>query len=199
MQPMMKEDVKQETGPLALSMLRIMAYFDIFSYPLTAAEIYNYCDHSNTSLKEVQMQLEDLANRNVISRRMHFYYLGNDETVVDKRLEANRLSEKYMRKARSYSKLMSAFPFVKGICISGSLSKGSADNKADIDYFILTDPGRLWISRTLLVLFKKLFLFNSRKYFCVNYFIDTDHLEIPDKNIFTATEIVFLIPTYNHE
>lgn len=33
----------------------------------------------------------------------------------------------------------------------------------------------------------------------MNYFVDTEHLQIPDKNIFTAKEIYSLIPTYNKE
>jgi hypothetical protein len=40
-------------------------------------------------------------------------------------------------------------------------------------------------------------LFNSHKYFCVNYFVAEDKLEIEAKNRFTATEIVTLIPLYN--
>lgn len=68
------------------------------------------------------------------------------------------------------------------------------DDKSDIDFFIITTPNRLWIARTLLVLYKRLFLFNSHKYFCVNYFIDSEHLEIEEKNIFTATELATLIP-----
>ena len=102
------------------------------------------------------------------------------------------------RKAIKYSAWIASFPFVRGVCISGSLSKGTMDAAADIDYFIITHPGRLWLSRTLLVLFKKIFLLNSRKYFCINYFITTDNLQIPDQNIFTATESATLIPTYNH-
>jgi hypothetical protein len=47
------------------------------------------------------------------------------------------------------------------------------------------------------MIFKKIFLLNSKKYFCINYFIDSNSLEIPDKNIFTATEIAFLIPVRN--
>jgi hypothetical protein len=37
-------------------------------------------------------------------------------------------------------------------------------------------------------------LSNSHKHFCVNYFIDSSHLEIEEKNIFTATELATLIP-----
>jgi hypothetical protein len=42
-------------------------------------------------------------------------------------------------------------------------------------------------------------LLNSKKYFCVNYFIDTNTLTIPDKNNYTATEIATLIPVNNIE
>jgi hypothetical protein len=50
----------------------------------------------------------------------------------------------------------------------------------------------------MLTLFKKTVLINSHKFFCINYFVDTKSLEIPDKNIFTATELTYLIPTYNY-
>jgi hypothetical protein len=47
--------------------------------------------------------------------------------------------------------------------------------------------------------YKKLFLLNSKKNFCINYFVDSENLEIHEKNIFTATEIVTLLPTYGKE
>jgi hypothetical protein len=97
------------------------------------------------------------------------------------------------------SRFIACFPFVRGICLSGSISKGFMDKDADIDYFIVTAPGRLWITRTLLILFKKIFLLNSKKYFCMNYFVDSEHLQIPDRNIFIAKELYSLIPTYNKE
>ncbi len=98
-----------------------------------------------------------------------------------------------------FSNRMSKFPFVRGISLSGSLSKNYMDSNSDIDYFIITAQGRMWLARTMLVLYKKIFLFNSRKNFCVNYFLSEENLEVPDKNIFTATEVSFLIPTYNYD
>lgn len=92
------------------------------------------------------------------------------------------------------AKLISSFPFVRAVMISGSLSKGYMDEKSDFDFFIVTEKERLWIARTLLVMYKRIFLFNSHKYFCVNYFVDSAHLEIEEKNLFTATELATLIP-----
>jgi hypothetical protein len=85
---------------------------------------------------------------------------------------------------------------VRGVFLSGSISKGYLDEKADIDYFIITEHNRLWIARIFLVFFKKLFLLNSYKFFCINYFISTENLEIEEKNIYTAIELATLIPTY---
>src|SRR6185436_3436265 len=47
--------------------------------------------------------------------------------------------------------------------------------------------------------FKKVFFLNSHKHFCINYFVTEDNLEIPDRNVFTATELISVIPTYNYQ
>ncbi|HAW52830.1 MAG TPA: hypothetical protein DCX54_10975 [Flavobacteriales bacterium] len=70
------------------------------------------------------------------------------------------------------------------------------DKDSDIDYFIITEPGRLWFTRTVLIAFKKIFLLNSYKLFCLNYFVDLNNLKIRDQNLYVAHEISTLIPTY---
>jgi hypothetical protein len=97
------------------------------------------------------------------------------------------------------SKRIMSFPFVESVNISGALSKNFIDDDGDIDFFIITAPNKLWIARTLLIAYKKIVLFNSKKYFCVNYFISTNHLEIDEQNKFTATELVTLIPVYGEK
>jgi predicted nucleotidyltransferase len=82
------------------------------------------------------------------------------------------------------------FPFVRGVFVTGSLSKNSSDSSSDLDFMVITRKGRLWIARTLLMLFKKIFLLNSYKYFCINFLLSEDNLEIEDKNVFTATEVM---------
>jgi hypothetical protein len=197
-----KEKIRNnDIAPSARAILKTLLYFNIFRHPLTMDEIHEYCCGYSATKIEVQRQLEMLEETGYISRQDVFYQVKSDEmhTLVEKRLKGYEKAKKFLKIARPFSKFISCFPFVRGICLSGSLSKGYADNDSDIDYFIITEPGRLWISRTLLVLFKKLFLFNSHKYFCVNYFIDTNSLEIPDKNLFAATELLTIIPASNPE
>ncbi|MBK7856788.1 MAG: nucleotidyltransferase domain-containing protein [Bacteroidetes bacterium] len=176
--------------------VKTLLYFNIFYHPLTAEEIEKYCSTplSFTQLKDL---LDSLFKKGLIFKVGKAYSLKDDLTLIHKRnIDAER-AERIMPKARLFSRIISWFPFVKGVFISGSLSKGVLKEDGDIDYFIVTSGNRLWICRSLLILFKKVFLFNSHKYFCLNYFVDENNLTIQEKNIFTAIEIESLIPLYN--
>ncbi len=178
----------------AQCVLHTLMYFDVFKHPLTLDEIHQYCQWKECSLSETAAAIEELQQQSVVSNRDGFYYICGSEKHIDLRRERNKRALLYSAKAEKWARFISGFPFVRTVCISGSLSKGTMDKDGDIDYFIITEPNRLWVARTFLIMFKKLFLFNSKKYFCVNYFVDTAHLSIPDRNLFTATEIVFAKP-----
>jgi hypothetical protein len=177
--------------------LRALLYFDLFNYPLSLVEIKNYSKTVNYA--DLERVICDLVAINLIFKINDFYALKPNPALVENRLRGNKAADKMMVIAKRMSLFISRFPYVRMVAISGSLSKGYSDELGDIDYFIVTKPGRLWIARSILIAFKKIFLLNSKKYFCVNYFVDTDHLEIPDKNIFTATEVLTLEPMYDAE
>lgn len=197
--PKFSSEKSVRLSPLSKTIIRLILYFDIFKHPLTAEEIFQCCSEPAASLPLIKDELNLLVNQGLIAWHNHFYFLENSQHVVLRRLTGEENARKALKIARRFSRLISLFPFVRGVYISGSLSKGYMDHETDIDYFIVTKPGRLWLSRSLLVLFKKIFLLNSRKYFCLNYFVDEDNLRIPDKNFFTATELAFIIPTCNYE
>ena len=181
---------------LSESIVRTLAYYDLFDYPLTPEEIYRNLPTNHVNLTEIESELHSLSTKSIIFRLGAFFSLQNNLSLETRRLKGNLLAKKYKSIAIQKAKVIARFPFVQGVMISGSLSKGYADDQSDIDFFIITKPGRLWIARTLLVLYKRIFLFNSHKYFCVNYFIDSDHLEIEEKTLFTGTELATLIPLY---
>ncbi len=155
-------------------------------------EIHSYTNHSN--IDETLNELNYLVTEKIITKIDDFYVYGKDLDSVTKRLKGNLQAKKILVKANQKAKFISKFPYVKAVGVSGSLSKGYYDEDSDIDFFVITHPNKLWICRTLLMLYKKIFLLNSRKYFCVNYFISENYLEIEEKNRFTATELKTLIP-----
>ena len=180
------------------AVIRTLIYFDIFKHPLKDVEISCLIQDKNLTPDEIEKAIADLISLGIIGYQKGFCFLNNNAGIIERRLSGEIIAAKSLETAKRYSKLISKFPFVRAIALSGSLSKNYMNEKSDIDYFIITSKGRMWVARTLLILYKKIFLFNSHKNFCVNYFLSEDALDVPDKNIFTATEVSFLIPTYNY-
>lgn len=179
------------------TILKVMAYFDVFSYPLTTDELKQYLGVHSTENELFFEALQQLIETRIIRQHQAFLYLGSCPSVVKRRISGNIRAKQRLRQARFYSRIISGFPFVRGVFLSGSISKGFMTDNDDIDYFIVTTPDRLWIARSMLTIFKKVFLLNSHKNFCINYFVDQNHLYIQEQNRFTATELAFIVPMYD--
>jgi hypothetical protein len=176
------------------SILKVLVYFDIFRYPLTRKEIESFLDKPFPE-DELGNSFETLLATGRIFQLCEFYSLHNDMSLVKIRRKGNALADVFIKKAKEIATLLYKFPYVRGIGLSGSVSKNFADENSDIDYFLITKANRLWIARTFLVFFRKNpFLKNRNKYYCMNYFIDEADLVIKERNIYTATELFTLIP-----
>lgn len=182
------------------SILRVLVYYDLFQYPLTSREIYLFIDEPDILPEEIDAGLAELRALGTIDcRRGYWYPAERGPEVVERRLSMEERGETMWKIARRIGSIMKMTPFVRGIYISGQLSRYIADEKSDIDYFIVTEPGRLWIVRTLFVLCRRTLFLNSRKYFCTNYFVTADNLAIRERNIYTACEVAALKPLWNRE
>jgi hypothetical protein len=181
------------------NILKVLAYFDVFNYPLTAEEINSFLLAPVNQLHFIR-QLEILISEKIIFKSGDFYSLQKDLLLIERRCKGNEFAKKQMLTAAKAASILSRFPYVRALAISGSLSKNFSDEKADVDFFIITTTNRLWIARTIMHLFKKLsFLTGKENWFCMNYYVDESMMEIPEKNIFTAMEIVTMIPMYGHK
>ncbi|HTE31051.1 MAG TPA: hypothetical protein VK666_11805, partial [Chryseolinea sp.] len=179
--------------------IRTLLYYDIFNYPLKSSEVFRFLGMNSVTESDVAFALTNLEQKGAIYKISEYYCIKPAEDDVHRRIKGNKTAESFLDLARRQALFIASFPFVRGVLVSGSLSKGYMDEKSDLDFFIITAPRRLWIARTLLVMYKRLFLFNSHKFFCVNYFVDEDHPEIEEKNLFTATELATVIPFYGSQ
>ena len=176
------------------SILKVLVYFDLFDYPLNQEEIGLFINQKVNS-DELSRGLNQLIDSGILFRFKEFYCLKNDPSWVERRKTGNQKAIATLPTAYRISAFLYSFPFVRGVGISGSLSKNFADENADIDYFIITKANRLWIARTFMHLYKKLTFLTGRQHlFCMNYYVDEEALTIVEKNIFTAIEVVTLVP-----
>lgn len=174
--------------------LATLSYFDIFDYPLTQTEIFQFLGKAHPQ-EEFSDGLYSLVMESWIYKLDEFYLLQDNYALVVRRRQGNARAREMLKTAEKVAGFLSGFPFVRGIAVSGSLSKNFADQDSDIDFFVITAKNRLWLARTFMHFFKKLtFLAKKQHWFCMNYYIDEEMMQIREKNIYTATEVVTLLP-----
>lgn len=181
----------------AKSVLCTLIYFDLFNYPLTAKEIFERS--TLKTFNQVGEGLEELLSKGIVFYIKDFFCLHRNEALVEKRLAGNSHAAKSLQTAKRITHIIKRFPYVRGVMLSGSISKNYMDEDSDIDYFIITAPNRLWVSRLFFVLLQKIVFFNRYKYLCYNYMVDEDHVAITDQTFYTAIETSTLLPVYNFE
>nr|BCX00100.1 MAG: hypothetical protein KatS3mg041_0146 [Bacteroidota bacterium] len=166
-------------------------YFDLFGHVLSADELWAF----------LPVEADWYAFRRALLHSVlvpigGFWCLPGREELVSLRKERERRARQLMVAARWVGRFLAGVPFVRAVFLSGQLSKGVADPGADVDLFLITAERRLWIVRSLLIAFKKSALLNSRRFLCLNYLVTEAHLRIPERNLFTATELVTLRPLW---
>lgn len=186
-------------SPACKKVILTILYHEVFSYPLTLSEIKQRVNISDLSTTELREAVDHLVDLEMLHKVEDYYSVKKRPDWVKSRKVANQLSQKVEAKALRRAEFISKFPFIRGVFFSGTFAKGIMMADSDIDFFIITGPNRLWLARTLLILYKKILLLNSRKFFCVNYFVDEERLLIEEQNLFTATEITTLRPAFGTE
>lgn len=140
------------TTSLTVAIVRTVAYFHYFDYPVTVFEIWKWLlePDDTVSLADVMSELETST---LLQRRLQrhgaYYGLGNVAQQVAQRhtrfLDATR---KY-RKAERTARFLGRLPWVRGIAVCNSLAWRHTTPESDIDLFIVAAAGRVWSARFL--------------------------------------------------
>lgn len=146
-------------------------YADLFDWPLTGQERQRWVIGNDASGKEIRI---DKARQEKLWRQRKL----REEKALQK-----------CQKAVAVTKMLAKIPTIEGIFLTGSVAVGNAEKNSDIDLMIVTTAGSLWITRAIVVTFLK-WQGLYKKIICPNIFLDTDHLEIKEKNLYTAHEVL---------
>ncbi len=175
---------------LQQDVVRTLAYFDVFSYPLSSEQVKVFLPRNSVTLSQLEESLAGLTKSGVLNSELGYYYLSDRSSeVVTARVQNERRAFRMIRRARWISRFLRQIPFVRGIFITGSLSKNVAGPSSDVDFMIVTAPNRLWICKMILTGIRRILLFNSTKYFCFNLFVTENGFFFSDQNVFNAIEI----------
>ena len=181
------------------AILKTLAYYDIFGFPLKAWEVHKWLFGKEASLKQVEKSLKTLIKKSKIKNKRDYFYLSNKKVLIQRRLVREKISQQHLRKAIYISQLYRVIPGVKLIGVSGSLAMMGSGKQDDIDLFVITEKNRIWLSRLLLILLTTITGFRRKRRekllsaagkICINLILENDNLAQNKKNIYLAHEVL---------
>jgi hypothetical protein len=186
---------RTEPGRAAIerAIVQAVAYADVFDYPLTVDEIHRYLIGVPARRRAVRTALGTARLiPDVLARSGRYFTLAGRESAVDTRRSRAAPAADYWRRAVRYGHLIGNLPFVRMVAVTGALAM---DNVADgdIDYLVITEPGRLWLCRALVVGLVRTAAFQGTE-LCPNYFLSERALVLSERNLFTAHEVAQMVP-----
>jgi hypothetical protein len=178
---------------LERAIVQTVAYADVFDYPLTADEIQRYLIGASATRATIGTILGNTQLvPSVLSRSGRYLTLAGRESIITIRRERTATSIELWRRAIRYGRFMGNLPFVRMVAVTGALAM---DNVADgdIDYLVITEPGRLWLCRATVVALVKVAARRGVT-LCPNYFLSENALVLEERNLFTAHEVAQMVP-----
>ena len=185
--------VKRDTTPFSVlsnAVLQTAAYADVFDYPLTSGEIHRYLIGIHAPREVVDQFLREVM---LLSKVENYYSLPSREKLVDTRRRRELISAQLWPLAIDYGQVIARLPFVRMVAVTGALAVNNAELGDDIDFLIVTEPGRLWFCRGLVLLIRHLAALQGVT-LCPNYLISLRTLKFIDRTLYTAHEITQMVP-----
>lgn len=179
------------------AVIHTLAYFSVFQHPLTRREISVYLQGTHATDSEVNAALTALINRGLIEKESDLFFLPGQGFLTSTRYARSTRAEHWQERIRASARWLSRFPFVEALLLTGSLSKGTQDMFGDIDFLVISAPGRVWTSLFFIRLACRIVRRGDKRFICPNYFLAADRLAVERRNVFTATEVVFSRPVVN--
>lgn len=202
--------------PILKSILETLAYYDLFDFPLTAQEIFllrpsranrdGRHDVLAPVFEEVVRELDASKAAGVLSLKNGFYFLPGREMIVRARTERYDLAEKKYQRALAFFRLARFAPFLRAVFVCNTLGRSNARAGSDIDLFIVTAPGRVWLTRLMVAGLAALLRVRptaeeAKDKLCLSFFVTADALNLQslalNGDVYLAHWLRDLYPIYD--
>lgn len=173
-------------------------YASIFDYPISAAELARSLPRHKASAEGVR---HAIAVRPFLRRRIErvgeWYVPAGRRDLVEIRRRREASSRAFLLAQRRMLDGICAMPFTRLVAISGSLAHLNADDRADLDLFIVTRGNRVWTVALGLVVLSR--LMGRRKLVCANFLLADSNLALDQRDLYTANQVLHLRPVIGEE
>lgn len=188
------------------SIIKTLAYFDLADYPLTKEELFSWLWQPPTVSYSEFLNTIPALN---LDSKFGYYFLPGREAIVEERRRKLLISEQKLKIARRAAKIIKSVPFLRAVFVCNSTGAEQAIEDSDIDFFIVTEKNRIWITRLMVTFLLELFrLRRSGKHIknkiCLSFYVtvynlDLANFRVADDDIHFAYWLNQMLPIFDPE
>jgi rhamnosyl/mannosyltransferase len=180
--------------PVECALLLAVLYSDLFEYPLREDELAGALVGRLADPGELARALGDLAGRCLSKVDGHVTWVGR-EHLVELRRAREAAAPPRWEQARRYARALRRVPFVRLVAVCGSQARDNAPPEADLDFFCVTAPRRLWLVQVAAMLWRRPAALGGVEV-CPNYFLTEDALAVASRDLYAAHEVTQVVPLW---
>lgn len=194
---------------LSQGILETIVYSDKFAFPLTLEEIW-YWDQSSSQKGKIKTALDLLVSKRKLQKRGPYYFLPGKSAIVSLREKRSQESARKWVLAKKVGETLKRIPTIEAIFVTGSLAVNNSKTNDDLDFFIVTKPNTLWLTRPVIWLFltskglrRTPLEYHSKKIkdkICDNLYLDSSSLSVKhsrNNTSFLAHELLQAVPLFD--
>jgi predicted nucleotidyltransferase len=171
-------------------------YHSIFNFPLRKEEVKTW---------EVGKKYAKRGDKEKIQEKNNFVFVKGKEKTISIRQQNEKISEEKLTLALAAAADIARIPTVLLVALTGSLAMKNATKDSDIDMMIVTQENTVWTTRLAVYVLLKLKNWkirtpgnkNEKDKLCLNMWMDESSLAIHEQNIYSAHEVVQIVPLIN--
>ncbi len=185
---------------LDIAILKTIIYGDVFNFAMTAQEVHHFLIHDEpVSYQSIINQLESSTDlEQHLCHDNRYYALRQREQLFTLRSERDQMMDTLSPQMIYYGRILAYFPFVEFVGITGALAmRNPSSTDEDLDYLIITRPGRVWLARAMIILLVRVMRLRNIE-ICPNYVLASDQLVQSRQDLYIAHEITQILPLSNH-
>jgi len=174
------------------AVLATVSYADVFDMPIELEHLHRYLVQGEATLVETSLAVDDLVSQGRLGRRNDVIYLSGRADVLAIYDERTERASTMWHDAEKWGKRIGRLPFVRMVAVTGGLAVDSVADHDDIDYFIVIRPGRLWLTRLMIIVLGRI-ADRDDVDVCPNFIVSDRAMSMTQETIYVARELAQMV------
>lgn len=164
---------------LKTEILKTLTFFDLFHFPLTPLEVWQFLG-VKCRYRDVLAVIDDVKG---LESQSGFVFLAGRGGLVQTRLSRYNHAHRKFKRALKVARFFALIPWVELVAIGNQLGSGNARHHSDIDFFIVSQARRIWLTRFFATGAMKLLNLRPRPQrkkdtICLSFYVTVKGLEL---------------------